>query len=230
MSNLPPLRRFVALAVPYATVPVGLHVFSSGWAAMGLYHAAMVIVALWVGGDPGWFRRLAHRLGSGWNLPMAGVGLTLCLGSGVALYFLWPLLERLAGASGAAAALGTQLDRLALTGGSWLAFMAYYTLVNPILEEAYWRGVLGSEDSKPTLSDVCFGGYHVLVLAVLLPGRAAVAWTLAIAMGISLMGAGWIWRQIARRHGGLLIPVLTHLAADLSVITAGHLLARAQIG
>jgi len=226
MNRLPPLRRIVALAVPYVTVPLGLHVLASGWAAIGLYHAAMVLVALWIGGEPGWLLRLTRRLWAGWNLP----GLALCLGSGAALYFLWPYLTQLTGTSDATTALGTRLDRLALTGGAWLTFMAYYTLANPILEEAYWRGVLGSDDSRPTLSDVFFGGYHILVLAVLIPGRAAVAWALATAMGILLMAAGWLWRQIVRRHGGLLIPVITHLAADLSIIVAGHLLARVQGG
>ena len=38
-----------------------------------------------------------------------------------------------------------------------------------------------------------------------------------------LILAGWFWRQIARADGGLRAPVLGHMAADFSILTAVYL-------
>jgi hypothetical protein len=35
-----------------------------------------------------------------------------------------------------------------------------------------------------------------------------------------LVLAGWFWRQIAREDGGLLAPVLGHMAADFTILVA----------
>lgn len=37
---------------------------------------------------------------------------------------------------------------------------------------------------------------------------------------IVLVAAGWFWRQLARINGGLLAPVLGHMAADLTILLA----------
>ncbi len=35
-----------------------------------------------------------------------------------------------------------------------------------------------------------------------------------------LVLAGWLWRQLAREDGGLLAPVLGHMAADFTILMA----------
>ena len=92
--------------------------------------------------------------------------------------------------------------------------------MNPVLEEWYWRGVLGSPSRMPTPNDAAFAGYHVLVLAVFVP------WPWALAVAVVLVGAAWLWRQLVARHGGLVIPVVTHAVADLSVIVTAELIVR----
>lgn len=141
------------------------------------------------------------------------------------LYLLWPLLAQRSGTPEAGAPLAAVLRSLALQGTPWMAFMVYYAAVNPVLEEVYWRVLLGSPARGLTLSDVCFGGYHVTVLGLLLPGSPGLRWPLGAAMGATLVGAGWLWRQIVARTGGMAIPVLTHLVTDLSIILAGNFLA-----
>jgi hypothetical protein len=37
---------------------------------------------------------------------------------------------------------------------------------------------------------------------------------------IVLVLAGWFWRQLARIDGGLLAPVLGHMAADFTILMA----------
>lgn len=207
MPTASPWRPF-ALAVPYVTVPLGLHVLGSGWAAMLLYHAGMVSVGLALGGVT-----QVRSLGRGGQLlPLGLLGL-LCLASGPALYLAYPLF------TGGDQPLGPVLGRLGLTGATWLGFMVYYTLVNPLLEEWYWRGVLGSDSRCPVAGDVAFAGYHAVVLLAFIP------WYWAVLTAATLTGAAWLWRQLATRAGGLLVPVATHLLADLSVIVAAWALA-----
>jgi hypothetical protein len=89
----------------------------------------------------------------------------------------------------------------------------------PWITEWYWRGVLGSESRLPVASDVAFAGYHAVVLVAFIPGY----W--AVLTAATLTGAAWLWRQLAARAGGLLVPVATHLLADLSVIVTAWAIA-----
>jgi membrane protease YdiL (CAAX protease family) len=165
-----------------------------------------------VGGGLGGARQ-APSLGRG-RADAAALLLGLaCLGAGPTIGLAWPLMSGAAG-------LGAALAEVGLVPANLLAFAIYYATVNPLLEEWYWRGVLGSAPLAPTASDVAFGGYHVVVLVAFVP------WPWALGMGVVLMGAGWLWRQLATRHGGLLVPVVTHALADVSVIVSAALLAR----
>jgi hypothetical protein len=197
--------RLVALTVPYVAVLIGVHVLKSGWAAILLYHAGMLAFLFALGG--------LGFCGRGWGARAFALLVVPCLLGGPALFVLVPIVVP-------SLDLAAALDSLGLRGASWLVFMVYYTIVNPWLEEGYWRGALGSSSSSITASDVFFGGYHVLVLAYFIP------WYLGLLVAALLMGVAWVWRKVATRCGGLLIPALTHLAADASVILAVHALAR----
>ncbi len=201
--------RLVAPAVPYIAILVGLYAIGSGWAAMLLYHIGILLV---------WTRTKREKdlrsLVSGWNGRVAAAFSVVCLGSGVALYVLWPLIT----GDGDGSELAEKLESFGLTGVVWVAFMIYYTLVNPWLEELFWRGMLGSDSKGLVPSDALFAGYHILVLVRFVP------WYWALIVAVTLVGTAWLWRQIGRRYSGLLVPVATHLLADGAVIIAAHLL------
>jgi membrane protease YdiL (CAAX protease family) len=107
-----------------------------------------------------------------------------------------------------------------LKPANWLLFILYYSFINPIIEEVYWRGYLGSKVKTLTWSDVCYAGYHPLVFLKF------VAWPWALVEFVLLLGVAWMWRMIIRKYDGLLLPVLMHLFADLSIGFAIYLLAR----
>ena len=110
---------------------------------------------------------------------------------------------------------------MGLDSGSFL-FFAWYSVVNPWLEELYWRGYQGSALRRPSVRDVLFGGYHVLVLVLL------VEWPFAVLAGVALAFAAWLWRQVTRRFEGLLVPVATHTLADLGIVAAVYVLSMAK--
>lgn len=189
--------------LPYAAVYVGMVTLQSAWGALLGFHLAL-LPAL----TRNWAQAPLRLLPVSWRLTTL-VALT-GLVAGLGLWWLWPSLGIQADYPARVAALG-------LSGFIWLPFMAYFTLVNPLLEEAYWRGLLGSPSYFLRPVDFLFAGYHLLILALF------VHWPfLLLAVGILAL-ASWFWRQVSRSTGSLLPVVLAHALADLSILVVLYL-------
>ncbi|MGH7726444.1 MAG: CPBP family glutamic-type intramembrane protease [Candidatus Eiseniibacteriota bacterium] len=205
MSDPPDRLLILRLApfVPYLTIPVGLYLLESAWAAILLYHAGMLAVLATARARNAW---TALRLG--WS-PTWGLGaLAVSAALGPAFLFLQSTL----GLGGEV--LAQALARFGLAGPSWFAFVLYYSTVHPVIEEAYWRGFLAPAVRRPGLTDCAFAGYHGLVLALFVPWIAVV---LAV-LGLCVVAMGW--RRLARQLGGLAVPLASHAVADLSFMLA----------
>lgn len=191
-----------APAVPYAAVLVGLFALGNAWVAVLGYHIGIVAVLTAARAWP-----LSRELLRGFNTLALLVLVPVFVSAGLAIYLVWPWahLEGLE--------LAPTLSAWGLDSGS-LVFFGWYSLANPWLEELYWRGFLGSEQRRPVIADALFGGYHALVLVLI------VEWPFAVLGGLVLAATGWIWRLVRRRYRGLLLPALTHLAADVSIVCA----------
>jgi membrane protease YdiL (CAAX protease family) len=197
----------IAPGVPYVAVGIGLYLMSSGWAAILLYHAGMVAVLT---ASKSWAAlRTSNSRKCRLTLSVIVMGSALV---GPVLYGLWSAMQ-------AVSDLSELLSELHLVGFWWLLFAIYYFTVNPFLEESFWRGYLGNGSSRLVLNDGFFAGYHLLVLVKLV----RLPWVVAGFAG--LVGAGWLWRQVARECEGLLVPVLSHTIADASLIAAAFLIA-----
>jgi len=194
----PGARRAAAL-LPYIAVLLGLFLLSSAWAALLLYQLSMFGCLL------AWSPRL--RRGTGIRRRAAGLALASALAGGLPVLLLWvPIgLDRV---------VAVRLAALGLSGISLLGCFLSLILVHPVLEELFWRGALGSRSPGPAADDVLFAGYHALVLLFFLPWPWVVASTAAIAL------TGWLWRRLAAASGGLLLPVISHVAADLGILGA----------
>jgi hypothetical protein len=183
----------------YLTIWAGLFWLHSTWAALLGFHAVIIILLL------------IHKpnipialLFKGKNIKWIVLSVFLCGSSGIILYFLWPIFE-------IANDLPAQLQSLGLASFTWPAFIAYFSLVNPLIEEYFWRGFLGSNSKNLYISDPAYAGYHALVLW----GKVH-PFSILFAV-ILLTIIGWSWRQIAREEHGLFAPVLGHMAADFSI-------------
>jgi membrane protease YdiL (CAAX protease family) len=192
--------RIVAPVIPYIAVGIGLLLCHNAWLAMLGYH---VLVLLWIylsGADFSFQRVFKSR-----NYKIVLLAFVLGLAGGMLLYALWPVL-------GVSVDIGRYAQSIGLNETTWPIFLAYFIIVNPVIEEYYWRGCLGSERRRPVLNDGWFAGYHVLVLA----GKMAPVWLLVIFL--TLAGAAWAWRQMNRLGGGLLPSLACHVAGDIMVI------------
>lgn len=194
--------KWVSPLLPYLAVAIGLFWVRSAVVTLLAFHAAL-LVALWLARPQIPLRTLFK------SKSIAGPFLSILLGgsSGFTLYFFWPYF-------GVIPDLSANLESLGLTASSWIPFIAYFALINPFLEEYFWRGYLGSTTRWLFVSDFLYAGFH----ALLLMNRVQ-----TIAMLYSLLVlvlAGWFWRQLARADEGLLAPVLGHMVADLTILVA----------
>ena len=194
------MDRFFYL-IPYLSTFVGLHCLSNAWVAILLYHVGMLAVLI--------NRSFAWRsLWQGWRNREGVFLVMLGASSGIIiLVFSGPLL-------GDTSIVAGRLNLLGLTGISWQAFSIYYCVANPILEEAFWRGFLGTSCSTVDRSDLFFAGYHILAVIFF------VSLLISALSVLTLVLVAWIWRRQSLRHGGLAVPLVSHFAADLSIIVA----------
>ncbi len=192
----------LAPSLAYLAVSVGLFQFHSAWGALIGFHTA-IVASLLIARPHIPIRTLFINH----NFKYVLLSVLLCGSSGISLYFLWDWF-------GAASDLPKQMQALGLNQASWIAFITYFALVNPWIEEYFWRGYLGSNTHHLYISDFLYAGFHGLVLLHKVQ-TASIFFALT-----ALVLAGWFWRQIVREDGGLLAPVLGHMAADLTILLA----------
>lgn len=195
--------RGLAVGLAYGVVAGGLYVAHSAWVAMLAYQALMLaFVVYFRPADPGISgpRHGLHR----W-LPMAMVVSSLLVG--IPLRLLWEWFV-------AGPELAAVLRGWGLTTANWWLFAAWLCLMNPWLEQRFWRGVLGSPDRRPRATDAWFAGYHLLVALPVL------AWPWLVLMFAALATASWWWRQVIRLQGNFRGATIAHFLADASIMVA----------
>ncbi len=175
----------------------------NAWSAIFLYHVGMVttmlafkkpkISAVEKKRTPPWYYLTAFVFASG----------------GAIFYLVMPYFAAPTQIAGKLAAMG-------LNSTNWPYFAVYFCLVNSVIEEFFWRGYLAPETTRLHSDDLFFGGYHALVVIWFTQAYWAIPVLAACAFG------GWLWRKMRRLTGNLTLPILTHIAADASIIAAVH--------
>jgi hypothetical protein len=201
-------KKWLAPILPYIAVWVGLGLFHNAWFALAGFHIAILGTLLLY--RPNLSTKVLFKSKTSKKVLSS---IIFCGSGGIGLYYLW-------NAFGVANDLPVQLKSIGLNSSSWPLFIVYFSLVNPIVEEYFWRGVLGDGSKKPVFVDFIYAGYHAIVLWDKLNPFFIV---LAV---VILVSTGWLWRQIAREEDGLLAPVLGHMAADFSILLAIYLRTR----
>ena len=204
----PAPARVAGLLLPSAVVAFGIHVIESGWATFLLYHAVVVV---WLVATGTWhsacaaFRRPLEAAGIA--RAVAGAGVAAGIAGALLMWWLWPWY------AAHSAAPGPALAALGLHGTAWALFALYHALVNPVVEELYWRGALGERGGFVRPSDVAFAAYHAFVLVRFTgPGPIALS-------TLCLVGIAAFWRWTYRRTGSLWPATLAHAAADAGIMS-----------
>jgi membrane protease YdiL (CAAX protease family) len=193
--------------LPYLAVALGLFWFRNAWVGLLAFHVS-IGVALGLIQPKLSLKTLLKSNDVRWIL----LSILLSAVGGIFLHFFWSSL-------GVTRDFSAYMQSIGLHSANWPAFIAYFTLVNPFVEEFFWRGVLGSPTRSPYISDFLYAGFHALILVGKMPA-ASIIFGLTV-----LVLAGWFWRQLAREDQGLLAPVLGHMAADFTILMAVYRMA-----
>ena len=217
MNNGQPKRTSFALAfsfvastaaVPAILVFVGLGIFHSIPIAVILYHGFCLVNIALAG-----LRVRSIRIPQVLELVTATI-------AGVLLSFVSVALWRLTGDLIADPDICRfQLEALGLPVASWGMFAAYFMLVNPVIEELYWRGVVQERAKavgihKDAIVAIPFSLWHVVPIWFVCGVSAAMLGGIAVyAVGVMLT---FIYRQ-SRSFGRC---IAWHaMMADLAVIS-----------
>ena len=144
--------KWIAPALAYLAVGIGLFVFHSAWGALVGFHIA-ILVSLLIARP----NIPVSILFKNANIKWIVISVLLCGSSGISLYFWWDKFRF-------AYDLSAQVAALGLNSTTWLPFIAYFALVNPFVEEYFWRGYLGSDTKLLHTSDFIYAGFHALIL------------------------------------------------------------------
>jgi len=198
--------KWFAVISAYLAIGVGLLACHSAWGALLGFHAVLLVSLLIAKPDIP-----SKILFTSTNKKWIFLNILLCGSSGVTLYLLWDYFRF-------ANDFPQQVEALGLNASNWPIFIAYFVLINPVIEEYFWRGYLGSESKSLHTFDFLFAGYHTLIVI-----NAAPVLSIAYALLILIL-AGWFWRQIVREDGGLLAPIFGHMVADFTILMTAYMM------
>ena len=193
--------KLCGIVSPYLVVILGVFFFKNGFFAVLLYHLILLICIIRINRS-----QALKLLLSGFQ---RYIGLLICLSGllpGVVIFLLWPTAKL------ESVDLAQLMKSVNLTDTSFTVFALYACLINPFLEESFWRGCFKPGSWIPNPIDALFAGYHAIVLI------PVVKPIFVLLCFMALMFVGWIFRNIYRLTGGLAIPLLTHIVADIAIL------------
>ncbi len=194
------VKKILPPIIPYITIGIGLLVFHNAWLAILGYHTGMVAVI-----SLSKTRITIKRAFQGKRYWVLFITALAGAGGGILLYILWPLLS-------VPDDINSYIRSIGLTERTWPVFLAYFILINPLIEEYYWRGYLVGSAKGIALNDLLFSGYHLIVLA----GQIETIWLIVVFFALTI--GAWFWRQMNKLGGGLLASTISHITADITVI------------
>jgi hypothetical protein len=186
------LKLTLKLLAPYIAVAIFWCVLENAWLAILAYHIQILIGS----------RRRLGTLARGGNRRAFMVTAIPSVLVGPLLYFLLPSI--------ASVPVAEWLARYHLAGLSFVLMIPYFGVIHPMLEQMHWSGL---RERSPG-GHAVFAGYHVIVLYTLLPPL----W-LALSFAVLVLASAG-WQRIAKTTGGLAVPCVAHVLADLGIIFA----------
>jgi hypothetical protein len=187
------------MLAPYLAVVVFWCWLHDAWACILVYHAQILL----------WSRHELTHLRGGWDARMFWLVSAPGILAGGLAFLLLPAMSRMP--------VDSWLSMHGLSGMARLLMVPYFGVVHPLLEEAHWSS-LRAQPRLGGAAHVLFAGYHVLVLGSLL----RLPWVVACSGVLVLASVVWK-RRASAAQGGPLIPALSHVIADSSLVIAAVL-------
>lgn len=197
-SDRLPRPAYLWMLLPFAASVLGWMLWKNGWIAVLIFHGGMAS-ALCVHRKH-WHPENLWRGGST-KLFLFAVFSMVAFG----FYVVFRLDDR-------GPELAHFFGKRHLHGFGATLLAIYFCIANPVLEEAFWRGLYVSGHRRPTLSDLAYGSFHYFI--VFDPRNP----TEGVVCVLALVFMGWLWRQITYRTGGHRTAILWHGLGDVAVL------------
>ena len=164
---------------------------------------------------------------SGGRGALAGLASGAAMGAAVLSVWVSPL-ARWSAFAPVTAQVWERLEALgAATPARYLVMAALLSVAHSLFEEVYWRWLVLGELSRRlprgsalVVASLAFASHHWLVLDSFLAGEHR--WTATLPLTLAVAGAGAVWGWLYQRRGALLPAWLSHLLADVAVMTVGY--------
>ena len=234
------------LAAPYLAVVLGLYVFHNAWLSIFLYHGQ--IIFWWLIGrtqktssspkiDPT-ETRVNLNTKTYLNLPKqienilnisSKVMLPISALAGIACYFLLPFIVQDASSLNTSglkiSSLSEWLTQNKLTGNALLLLIPYFGIIHPPIEQLHWHPLTKLPKPYNYISHLAFAAYHGLVLyPILQPFWVIVC--IVILSSISFLWSFVRQQNFSNPLKGQYLSCLSHILADIGIVTATYLLVR----
>ncbi|MGC5323881.1 CPBP family intramembrane glutamic endopeptidase [Brevibacillus sp. SYSU BS000544] len=213
------MNRYVVIGLaPTVLVAIGLHVAHSVTLTFALFFSWLAVVPL-IDHLVVQKQSLSQAVGI-WGLTVTarqaligfGLGISFTLALLIGAYFLHDMLFDVKH-------LRSLLEKWHFSGNQSGLLLVVLVLLNPILEEIYWRGYLQSRNGQAPgsirsllLTSLWFTAYHLVVIIPIFN------WPFCVVAALSIYTAGVLWGWIRDRSHSLFAPVLSHMLADLGIV------------
>ena len=117
--------------------------FRNAWLSLLLFHFAIIVSILIAKPDTSLKILLTSR-----SLKWSLLTMILCGSTGITLYFFWDKF-------GIASNVSADVEAMGLSSSNWIPFIAYFTLVNPFVEEYFWRAFWAANRRTSLLPIFC---------------------------------------------------------------------------
>jgi membrane protease YdiL (CAAX protease family) len=196
------------LPVPTALVAATMLIHQDAWMAMVGFHLLMLAALI------------IYRRSINWRKCFALPSARLLLGHLTAAVLMTTTFSIViyayaAGHDGYGEWFAGRLNDHDVYPATRLLFALQLCLLNPLLEELFWRGLFFSDRRRLAATDFCYAAFHIFALLPFMPAAQAAVGT------VGLVGFGYVLRQLVRsKNGSLILPLLWHALADIAVVVA----------
>jgi len=190
------MNKYLFAFLPYISIIIGLYFLSDAFLTLIFFQISIIFSFIFIKPD-------IKKLFNGWHKYLGlGLILTVIIFSFLAIFVATKYLNL---------EISDKIVNYNLTKVNFIIFTILFILINPAIEELFWRQTISSE-KVIYFEDFMFGFYHSLVLFNF------VGLFFSIIIGLFLTAVSVFWKFLNKTLDGLLIPYLMHLVADLAVI------------
>lgn len=203
MNSHKTLLKYFFTISPYLGVLIGMYIFNNAFLALFIYHIGIITSLLTLNSNICIKNLLKIN-----NKKIFILVSLICLLSGIIFYFIWGWVKI------DDYMLIEILNRYGLFNKNIWLFIIYFSTINPVLEEVFWRETFKPNKKYIEIHDILFGTYHFLVIVQFIKIEFAIITTLALIVISS------IWKFIYYKLDEKLIVILSHAIADASIMVS----------